>query len=83
MTMQLDMFRRPRAPAKPKPRTMHVIDAGDRPGDGRNGSVRLCCDLCGHETDWVPSRGVTAEQKGRVCPVCKGDPAKVKKGSSA
>jgi len=67
---QFDLFRPPRAPRKENRRTMQVIDAGDRPGDGPNGSVRLCCEVCDHETDWLASRGVTAELKGRVCPVC-------------
>lgn len=72
MPAQLDLFRPARHPAKRNPRTMHVIDAGNVPGWGRNGGVRLQCEVCNHETGWVPARSVTAELNGRVCPKCKG-----------
>ncbi|SMH62860.1 hypothetical protein [Azospirillum agricola] len=76
---QLDLFRKPRAPARHRPRTMHVFDAGNPSHDGR-AYIRLWCKICHHTTGWVPERSVTAERKGRVCPICKGDPAKAKKG---
>ncbi|ALG75067.1 hypothetical protein VY88_26410 [Azospirillum thiophilum] len=75
--MQLDLFRKPRRPAKRNPRTMGVVDAGT-PGAGGRAYVRFECAVCGHETDWLRGRSVTAEMKGRVCPVCQGDPANVK-----
>ncbi|SMH62553.1 hypothetical protein [Azospirillum agricola] len=75
---QLDLFRKPRRPAVPKPRTLHVVDAG-LPGPGkRHPRIQLECEVCGHETGWVAGRAVAIEQKGRVCPKCKGDPANVK-----
>ncbi|RJF84855.1 hypothetical protein D3877_10275 [Azospirillum cavernae] len=78
MAKQLHLFRKPRRPAKSNPRTLHVSDAGSAGVAGRYGVVTLCCDLCGHETEWLPARSVTVELKGRVCPKCKGDPATVK-----
>ncbi|MBP2231792.1 hypothetical protein J2847_005111 [Azospirillum agricola] len=77
MTRQLDLFRKPRRPAKRNPRTLFVFDAGN-PGPTNRAHVRLACDVCGHKTDWVPERSETAEKAGRVCPKCKGDPANVK-----
>lgn len=70
MAAQFDLFRPTRRPATLKPRTMLVIDAGTAP-DGSE-IVRLGCTLCGRETEWVKSRGVKVETKGRVCPSCKG-----------
>lgn len=70
---QADFFRPLRAASKPNRRTMFVIDAGYAL-DG-TAICRLKCDACGDETDWVKQRSVTAELKGRVCPVCKGDPS--------
>lgn len=80
MTAQFDLFRKPRAPTKRNPRTMHVLDAGAESHIGR-AIIRLWCEVCDHETGWLPSRGITVELKGRVCPVCLGDPAKAKKGT--
>ncbi len=78
MAKQLDMFRPTRAPAKPKPRTLHVADAGTADGAGRYGVVTLRCGVCDHETGWLPARSPAVEEKGRVCPKCKGNPANVK-----
>lgn len=69
--MQLDMFRPARAPAKQRPRTLHVIDAGER---GAGLIARFACSCCGHETDWLKARSVGHERAGRVCPVCRGTP---------
>jgi hypothetical protein len=77
MAQQLDLFRKPRRPAQPKPRTLHVCDAS-APSHNNHCWIRLRCDLCEHATDWVPRRSVTAELKGRVCPKCKGSPINVK-----
>jgi len=60
---------------EPKPRAkprvlMHVIDAGDC-GDCERGEhdVRLRCNRCEHETDWI--RLKTADAKcGIPCPTC-------------
>ncbi|AWB06796.1 hypothetical protein A6A40_17225 (plasmid) [Azospirillum humicireducens] len=80
--MQLDFFRKVRRPAQPNPRTMFVIDAGHPSAYSGRAYCRFRCSVCGHETDWLPERSVTAEQKGRVCPVCKGNPANVKPSSA-
>ncbi len=78
MAKQLDLFPKARRPGTPKPRTLHVCDAGNADGAGRYGVVTLRCGVCGHETDWLPARSPAVELKGRVCPKCKGDPANVK-----
>ena len=80
--IQLDMFRKPRRPTRHNSRTLFVIDAGTVGGDGRHGSVTMECSVCGHQTGWLKARGVEAEKAGRVCPVCKGDPANVKPSSA-
>lgn len=74
MADQLHLFRAPKAPPKRKPRTLFVIDSGHADGAGPNGIIRCRCDVCGHETGWLTSRGVGPETKGRVCPHCKGVP---------
>lgn len=75
---QLDLF-----PETVRPRRylwrMHVSDAGE---SGGNKMVLFACRRCHHQTGWlVDLASVTANRRGRPCPVCnrleeqEGDPA--------
>lgn len=60
---QLDLF-----PDTIRPRTylwrMHVADAGQ-------GMILFACQRCGHQSGWIPDEwSITANRRGRPCPVC-------------
>lgn len=52
---------------------MHVIDAGETGFESNgNHSVRLKCDKCGHETEWIEVATATEGRRGKPCPQCAG-----------
>lgn len=69
MARQRDLFAGAAdAPRRPRRVTMHVMDAGHI--DGVGNVVRLLCPRCEHDSGWVRERSVSAEKRGRPCPIC-------------
>lgn len=58
-------------PRRPNHKLMHVFDAGMVDGLERGAQfVRMSCDRCNYESDWMVISTVTQACRGLPCPNC-------------
>lgn len=62
--MKVGLFTKEEAPRRKRRVLMHVRDAG-------SGMIKLKCNKCGYDTDWIAHKlTVTEYKRGLPCPEC-------------